>query len=267
MMKKLLMAATFVVTMCIISMPAHAQFGKLNKKHLEAATKGVKALTLSDADMAQYCEEYVQWLDEHNPLCSVNDTDAGKKAVAERLAKIVEQLPYKQVNGMNLDIQAYYVVDINAFACANGTIRVFAGLMEVMTDDEILAVIGHEIGHVANRDSKDAFKTALLTSALKDAVASTSGQAQALTESQLGSLSEALTNAQFSQKQENAADKYGYEFLKECGKDPKNMASSLGVLLKLQQEAGGGEDSRFNKLFSTHPDLDKRIANLEKMKG
>ena len=60
--------------------------------------------------------------------------------------------------------------------------------MDAMTDEELLGVIGHELGHVAHKDSKKGFRTALLTSALKDGIASTNGAAAALSESQLGSL-------------------------------------------------------------------------------
>jgi putative metalloprotease len=35
---------------------------------------------------------------------------------------------------------------VNAFATADGTIRIYSGLMEMMTDDELIFVIGHEIG-------------------------------------------------------------------------------------------------------------------------
>lgn len=262
-MKKLLLTACCILT---CSLAANAQFGKIKvDKAVDAAAKGVKSFTVSDAEVAQYCKEYVDWSDAHNPLCKIDDTDPGKKAFAQRLAKIVENVP--AIDGVNLDIQAYYVVDINAFACANGSIRVFAGLMEVMTDDEVLGVIGHEIGHVVNKDSKDAFVAALRMSALKDAAGAAAGTTvTALTDSQLGDLAEALGNAQFSQKQETQADKYGFNFLKKVNKDPKNMSSALGVLLKLQEEAGVAEDSKTKKLFSSHPDLKNRIATLDKMK-
>lgn len=257
-----------VITLAICTFSANAQFGKvkINTKHVDAVTKGAKALTLTDAEIANYCKEYVDWTDNHNPVCKIDDKDAGMKAVAERLDKIVSSIPADITKDLNLNIKAYYVIDVNAFACADGSVRVFAGLMELMTDDEILAVIGHEIGHVVNKDSKDAFKNGLLTSALKDAVGSTGNTAAALTDSQLGSLGEALSNAQFSQKQESQADDYSYNFLIKCGKDPKSMASSLGVLLKLEQEAKSSNDSKVKQLFSSHPGLEKRIANLEKKK-
>ena len=49
---------------------------------------------------------------------------------------------------MKLNYKVYEVVDINAFACGDGSIRVFSALMDLMDDDELMAVIGHEIGHV-----------------------------------------------------------------------------------------------------------------------
>ena len=245
-----------------------AQFGKIKvDKAVNAASKGIRSLTVSDAEIVEYTNEYMKWMDEHNQVCKTTDADAGVKAVADRLAKIASAIPEDLSKSLNLNVLAYYVVDVNAFACANGDVRVFAGLMDLMTDDEILAVMGHEIGHVVNTDSKDAFVTALRVSALKDAAGAVGGNTvTALTDSQLGDLAETLANSQYSQKQESAADAYGFEFLKKCGKDPGNMASALGVLLKLQEEAGTPENSKFNKLFSSHPDLKKRIEALNQKK-
>ena len=249
-------------------MSANAQLGKIKiDKAIDATAKGVKSFTISDADIIGYTNEYMKWMDANNPVCQTTSKDQGMKAVADRLAKITSVIPENLVKELNLNILSYYVTDVNAFACANGDVRVFAALMDIMTDDEILAVIGHEIGHVVNKDSKDAFVTALRMSALKDAAGAVGGNTVTkLTNSQLGDLAEALANAQYSQKQENEADAYGYEFLKKCGKDPANMASSLGVLLKLQEEAGSPENSKFQKLFSSHPDLKKRIETLNKRK-
>lgn len=262
-MKKILFVLALVLA---CNLTAKAQFGKLNLgKAADAATKGVKSFTMSDADIIAYTNEYMKWMDEHNPLCLTTDKDPGKKAIATRLAKIAATIPADLQKELSLNIQPYYVKDVNAFACANGDVRVFAALMDLMTDDQVLAVVGHEIGHVVHKDSKKAFVTALRISALKDAAGAVGGTTAAtLTDSQLGDLAESLGNAQFSQKQESDADDYGYEFLKRCGKDPSNMASSLGVLLSLQEKAGSAEASKFAKLFSSHPDLKNRIAKLNK---
>jgi putative metalloprotease len=264
-MKKVLLT---IVLASLWSMGANAQLGKLKlDKAVNAADKGVKSFAISDAEIIGYTNEYMKWMDANNPVCQTTSKDQGMKTVAERIEKIASVIPEDLTKELNLNILSYYVVDVNAFACANGDIRVFAALMDIMTDDEILAVIGHEIGHVVNKDSKDRFVTALRVSALKDAASAVGGNTVAtLSDSQLGDLAETLANAQYSQKQENEADAYGYEFLKKCGKDPANMASSLGVLLKLQEEAGSPENSKFQKLFSSHPDLKKRIEILKKRK-
>lgn len=135
--------------------------------------------------------------------------------------------------------------------------------MDIMSDEELLGVIGHEIGHVAHRNSKKGIRTALLTSALKDGISSRGGKAAALSESQLGDLSEALINARYSQKQECNADDYGYEFLKNAGKNPWAMALSFKRLKEMQEENNAQKTSKINQLFSTHPDLDLRISRME----
>ncbi len=228
---------------------AQAQF-KLNKA-IGAGMKAVQAATLTDEQVESYVKEYIDWLDAHNPVCEGDDP------FAVRLAKITEKI---NIEGLN--IKAYRVRDVNAFACADGSIRVFAGLMQIMTDEEILGVIGHEIGHVMNKDSKNAFRTALLASALRDGISSAGGTAAKLSDSQLGDLGEAVTQSKFSQKQEYAADEYGYNFLKEHGENPWAMALSFEKLQKMQEEMGADKTNKVQQLFSTHPELNNRIKRM-----
>lgn len=237
----------------VMSLSASAQFNV--GRAFKGATKAVQAVTLTDDQMAAYVKEWIDGTDRLNPIATGDDP------YAVRLAKIAEGL--NEVEGIPLNIKCYKVIDVNAFACADGSVRVFAGLMDIMTDEEILGVIGHEMGHVAHKDSKNAFKQALLTSALKDGVASTSNTAAALSESQIGAIGEALASAKYSQKQEKAADDYGYDFLRNHGKDPQAMIAALRKLKELQ---GDTKTSKVNQLFSSHPDLDTRIARLEKKK-
>ena len=143
--------------------------------------------------MAAYAKESVDWMDTHNPVLPENDP------YTVRLRKLTAGIT--EADGIPLNFKVYNVIDVNAFACPDGSVRVFAALMDKMNDDELLGVIGHEIGHVLKHHSKNAFRTELLTGALKDGIASTGGKAAALTESQLGSLTQSLVNAKYSQKQ------------------------------------------------------------------
>lgn len=252
-MKKTLMKLAVVLLCMTCSVPAMAQFNL--KKAVGGAVKAAKAVTLTDEQMREYVKEYIDWMDKHNQVCADDDP------YTVRLKKLTEGL--NEVEGIPLNFKVYYVIDVNAFACADGSVRIFSSLMDIMSDEELLGVIGHEVGHVAHKDSKNGFRTALLTSALKDGISSQGGKAAALTESQLGDLGEALVNATYSQKQEREADDYGYEFLKKAGKNPWAMALSFQKLKQLQEEAGAQKSSKLNQLFSTHPDLDARIKRME----
>lgn len=234
-----------------VAVPCNAQFDW--GKGLSAIVKGAQAITLTDADMANYVSEYISGMDAKNHVSAPNS----KYTV--RLKQLTSGLT--NANGVPLNFKVYEVSDVNAFACPDGSVRVFSALMDVMSDDELLGVIGHEIGHVALRHSKNAFKHALLTSALRDAVGSTSSTVRAFTDSELGDLAETLSSSKFSQKQENQADDFGYEFLKGAGKNPWAMALSFEKLKSLQ---GGSANTNFvNQLFSSHPDLNSRIKRMK----
>ena len=155
-----------------------------------------------------------------------------------------------------------YSTEVNAFACPDGSIRIYSGLLDIMTDEEVLGVIGHEIGHIANRDSKEAFKNALLTSAIIDGVSAFSEKVNTFSYSILGQLSETYLNARYSRKQEYAADDYGYSFLKKHGKNPRAMAKALQKLKSLQENPGSAYSEALLQLFSTHPNIDDRVARM-----
>ena len=223
------------------------------KKVLNAASEVASAITLSDEDVAALCRESVKWMDEQNPV-----SDPGS-AYSKRLDSLMKKVG--EVEGLKLNYKVYEVVDINAFACGDGSVRVCGGLMKIMDDNEVLAVIGHEIGHVLHTDSKDAMKQAYLTAAAKNAVGAANNTVAKLTDSQLGSLAETLASAQYSQKQENAADDYGFEFSIANGIDPYSMYNSLNKLLELSVEAP--KSSKFRQLFSSHPETQKRVKRMK----
>ena len=254
-MRKALSKMIIALACIFVAMPASAQFNL--RKAISGAKKTIEAVTLTDEQMAAYVKEYIDWMDEHNPVLPDDDP------YVIRLNRLTEGLT--DVEGIPLNFKVYHVIDVNAFACADGSVRVFSSLMDLMTDDELLGVIGHEIGHVAHKDSKNAFKNALLTSALKDGIASTSDKAAALTDSQIGALGEALANAKYSRKQETAADDYGYEFLKKCGKNPWAMSMSFRKLQQLEGDATAANGGKMNQLFSSHPDTDARIKRMEEL--
>lgn len=234
-----------------VAVPASAQFNL--KKAISGGAKAVKAMTLTDEQMAAYVKESVDWMDKHNPVLPEDDP------YTVRLRKLTEGIT--EADGIPLNFKVYNVIDVNAFACPDGSVRVFAALMDKMTDDELLGVIGHEIGHVLKHHSKNAFKTSLLTDALKDGISSAGGVAAALSDSQLGTLTQSLINAKYSQKQETEADDCGYDFLVSKGKNPWGMVMAFETLQAME---GNQKSSYITKMFSSHPETKARIAKMTK---
>lgn len=254
MKKQIALVALFMLGM---SFTASAQFGKkLNLgKALQAGKDVVSAVTLSDADIATMSKEYMQWMDTHNKLTAA-DSEYGK-----RLERLTGKI--KEVDGLKVNFGVYEVVDVNAFACGDGSVRICAGLMDAMTDEEVMAVVGHEIGHVVHTDSKDAMKNAYLRSAVKNAAGAASDKVAKLTDSELGAMAEALAGAQYSQKQEYEADEYGVQFCAKNNIDPYGMYNALNKLLELSK--GAPASSYMQRMFSSHPDTAKRVARAKEL--
>lgn len=250
-MKKFSLKLLAIAGLISIAIPVQAQFNVT--KSINAVAKTAKAVTLTDEQMAAYVKESVDWMDENNPV-SPDDSP-----YSQRLKKLTEGIT--QADGIPLNFKVYEVVDVNAFACPDGSVRVFSSLMDIMNDDELMGIIGHEIGHVMKHHSKKAFRTQLLSDAMKDAIASTSNKAAALTESQLGTLGSSLINAKFSQKQEKEADDCGYDFLVANGRNPWGMVMAFEKFLDMEGGANA-KSSYVSKMFSSHPETKDRIKRM-----
>ena len=237
-----------LIALCV-AMPAAAQFNL--KKAVSAVQKSAEALTLTDEQMAAYVKQSVDWMDKNNPVLPEDNP------YVIRLRKLTANC--KDADGIPLNFKVYDVIDVNAFACPDGSVRVFSSLMDIMSDDELMGVIGHEIGHVIKRHSKNALKQELLTGALMDAAGAANGKVAMLTDSQLGALGQTLMNAKYSQKQESEADDCGYDFLVANGLNPWGMAMAFE---KLSGSEGGAKASTIQKMFSSHPDTQKRIKRM-----
>lgn len=157
---------------------------------------------------------------------------------------------------------------LNAFATSGGHILVTKGLLsKVNSEDEIAAVLAHEVSHVQLRHSISAIKSSRATNAILQtagaaAVVYTSGDK--MTAELVGALDETvgdivskLVDSGFSQSQEFAADKNALALLSAAGYDPRAMDSMLKMLQKNVKGKSG-----FGK---THPKPEARIKKLKKL--
>jgi putative metalloprotease len=216
---------------------------------LEATGDVAKAATVSDADLQTYSRQMVASMDKQNTLAK-----PGNKYAA-RLERLVRR--HVREDGLRLNFKVYLTKDVNAFATPDGSIRVFAGIMDLMSDDELRSIIGHEIGHVKHGHSLSAMRTAYLTSAGAKLAAAEGGLGSQL----LTDLAEKFINAQFSQAQESESDTYGIAFLKRHKYNLPAAESAMRKLADLDGTAAGGS----NSIFASHPGSKDRADRIHKL--
>ena len=221
---------------------------------LSGTIKAGQAVMITDEELASIVGESVKAMDIQNKVCEEDSP------YSIRLRKLSKDM--KDADGIELNFKVYKTNEINAFACPDGSVRVFSALMDILEDDELLGVIGHEIGHVALRHSKKAWQYALLRSAVSDAFGVMSGTWANLSDSFLGGLTSAALTAKHSRYHETQADDYGYEFLKECGKNPWAMGLAFKKLKAISQKKDRSKYEKWLDAFSSHPDFDERIERM-----
>ena len=245
-MKRILFLA--LASLALISCAASYDSARM----MQGGLKITQMLTISNADIQSSVTASVAQLDAQNTVLTSG-------SYVTRLNRITQGLT--EVTGIPLKFKVYMTNEVNAFACADGNVRVYTGLMDLMTDEEVLSVIGHEVGHVALEHSLNAYKNALLTSAARDAIAA-QGTIANLADSILGELGESMVQAKFSRKQETQADDFGYDFMKGAGRNPWHMAMAFE---KLQSAAGSSATANeVAQMFSSHPDTASRIERVAK---
>jgi putative metalloprotease len=236
----------------LISSKMNAQIN-FGEKAIGAVQKGVASFTLSNEDAATLSKAAVEKMDAENVVAGPKDP------YAIRLNRLFGK--HTKGEGYTLNYKVYKVKEVNAFATADGSVRVYSGLMDIMDDNELLAVIGHEIGHIANNDSRDAMRAAYQKEALIDGVSSQSATVASVTDSQLGKIGSALIDSKHSRKQETEADLFSYEFLKKNGYNVNAAESAFRILAKMSE---GTEASFIDQMMSSHPDSKKRADDAKK---
>ncbi|EQA46204.1 peptidase, M48 family [Leptospira broomii serovar Hurstbridge str. 5399] len=164
------------------------------------------------------------------------------------LQGLIAKLTAWNKKGFNYRILIMETSQANAFAMPGGILFVTSGLLtSVKSEAELVAVLGHEIGHVELSHCMDGVRFELLS--------------RKIGSSTLGELADIATGIllrpSFSKNQEGESDEYGYKILLREGYDPFAMGRTFQ---RLKESSGGIErqESPIGEYFMTHPYLDLR---------
>ncbi len=151
----------------------------------------------------------------------------------------------------------------NAFACPGGIVFITRGLLKMCEmEDELAAVLAHEVSHVASRDGISSISqarwtkvlTALGTDVAKQYGGSL-GELVSLFEGSIDDVFKTIVVNGYSRSAEENADAAAATFLKEAGYNPKALTALLTKMRSQDKKTGG--------IFATHPPTGDRLDALK----
>jgi Zn-dependent protease with chaperone function len=201
----------------------------------------------------------------------LNSVDDGLMQASELSSKRKQTLTkrFDNLRNMNalpqhhLEFRNSKAIGANAFALPGGTIIVTDQLVALAgNDEEILAVLAHELGHVSERHP---MRQLLQSSVIGLAMTWYLGDISTL----LAAAPTILLQTSYSRNFERRADLYAANILRMNGIAPSRLAD---ILLKLESSHSGKTEAKEHKshiadLFSSHPDTAKRIQQLRNNTG
>ncbi len=166
-----------------------------------------------------------------------------------------------QVVGGSWEVVVFEDGTPNAFALPGNKIGVYSGMLQLVSNqDQLAAVIGHEIGHVLAKHSNERASQEMAMSQGMNIL-----QAITMPTSPLGQLGFGLLGVgaeygvlkPYGRTQESEADMIGVDLMAKAGFDPRN---SVGLWQRMEQATQGKQPVEF---MSTHPSHATRIQELE----
>ena len=148
--------------------------------------------------------------------------------------------------------------EVNAWCMPGGKIAVYTGLINKLqpTDDELAAVLGHEMGHALREHTREQMSQQAITQTAIGGIGALLGIGD-LGQSLAGAVANVTLQLPKSRGMETEADHIGVELAARAGYNPQ---SAVSLWQKMEKLAG----SEPPKWLSTHPPSADRVADLQK---
>ncbi len=168
-------------------------------------------------------------------------------------------------NPSEWEVQVFASKDLNAFALPGGKIGFYTGILDLMeNDDQIAAVMGHEVAHVNYNHSGERYSQQVGSSVALSAAQAAIGSGSQTSQLALGALglgAQVGVLLPFSRKHELEADKFGLRYMHRAGYKPDEAVRFWRKMASQKSAQGSGAPPEF---LSTHPADQTRIAQLER---
>jgi predicted Zn-dependent protease len=220
-------------------------------------TDRTQIISVSDAEAAALGAQAFEEMIRRYPRVRSGPDAARVETIAGRIAAAADELADPD---HDWDVVLLKSEDVNAFALPGGKIGVLSGLLRVVrTDDQLAAVIGHEVAHVLARHGLERLTQEALAELGRMAVGVAIGDLDPATQAAvLGALG---LGAQFgvlmpfSRTHEGEADRIGLILMAAACYDPR---AAVEVWANMVEAGRAGPP----EILSTHPSHGRRIEAL-----
>ncbi len=179
---------------------------------------------------------------------------AAQNTLNELLDRLEAQLPPQQ--RQNRDYKVLYIPEdtVNALAIPGDRIIIYAGLVkQAQSENELMMVLGHELGHFANRDHLRSLGRAVV---VQIAISYFIGDVGTIGSVAVSGV-ETISNAQFSQSQESQADEVGLKLLQQTY---GHVAGATDFFARMSQKQALDID-----FLATHPAPARRVKEIQQL--
>jgi len=155
------------------------------------------------------------------------------------------------------EVHVLSIDEVNAWCMPAGKMAMYTGLVQKLnaTDDEIAAVMGHEIAHALREHARERISRQMGTQMTVGIVGALLGIGQ-MGQSIAGTVADVTLNLPNSRLHETESDRIGVELAARAGFDPR---AAVTLWEKMAKQSSGGQPPKF---LSTHPSHEDRINDL-----
>ncbi len=223
-------------------------------------TQYMSSLVPEQQLQAEAASQYTQLIQQARAQKALNPSAAQTRRVRNISQRLIRQVGVFRPDAANWkwEVNVLQSKEVNAWCMPGGKIAVYSGLIQQLkaTDDELAAVIGHEIAHALREHARERVSQQMATGVGLSILAAVTGS-QATTDLG-GKLSEVMFTLPNSRTHETEADLMGVELAARAGYDPR---AAVTLWRKMAALGGGGQP----EFLSTHPSASTRIAELERI--
>jgi predicted Zn-dependent protease len=211
----------------------------------------------TDAELVPMAAQAWVETKQQTPISKDAKANARLQSVGQKISSIAN------VPGAQWEFVVFDSKELNAFCLPGGKVGFYKGLIDfVDNDDQIAAVMGHEVGHVVLRHAAlRAGQETATNLALQSGGALLGSSVKMSSESLNMVMAAAGAGAQvgillpFSRQNETDADRVGVDYMHQLGYDVKQA-------VRLWEKMGAASTNRPQEWMSTHPNPESRIADL-----